>query len=426
MENIEKLITFYEQEDNITRAAKLFAEVEGVEYTDSFRRKCSKFINSGSFSNNTVTETNQYSNDREVEDDFFMPSAWDSENNRFLSVDEYCDKYNLPKESVRSSKLIAHNGTHMVYNMVFNQTTLEDVGIDEEFIESVVKKHIIPSSYAPPASPNSSSWFDRLVITDIHIGMSTEGGRNVTPLYDFKWDEAELTKRLALLIDHVKKFKKGNVLVIDELGDYMDGLLGQTTRGGHELPQNMSDKEAFELGVKFKLDLISNLIDDYDKIIFNSITEDNHSGIFGYFVNSTIKKIAEQSYGAKIEYNLMERFINHYLIGGHTFVISHGKDSEALKFGFKPILDAKQAEKIDQYCKEYKLYDGSLIEFSKGDSHQCLLDYTSSNDFQYCNYPAFSPPSNWVKSNFKNSKSGFVFYNIEAKNNTKITIPYWF
>ena len=102
------------------------------------------------------------------------------------------------------------------------------------------------------------------------------------------------------------------------------------------------------------------------------------------------------------------------------------KDIGEQKFGLKPKLDAIQSEKIDQYCKENKLYNGNFIEFSKGDSHQAIYDDTTSNDFQYYNYPAFSLPSNWVKLNFKNSKSGFRFYNFERDNNIKIAFPYWF
>ena len=61
-----------------------------------------------------------------------------------------------------------------------------------------------------------------------------------------------------------------------------------------------------------------------------------------------------------------------------------------------------------------------------GDQHQYKNDFTSSNDFFYNTYPAFSPPSNWVKSNFKKTKSGFVFYNIDKESQTKVVIPYLF
>ena len=242
-------------------------------------------------------------------------------------------------------------------------------------------------------------------------------GKDGDPLYDGKWDEEEILSRLEHMIDHVKRFKSSDILIIDDLGDFMDGLGGQTTRKGHELPQNMNDKEAFDLALRFKLTLVDALVLEYDKIICNNVTNDNHSGVFSYFVSSAVKGILEQRYPETVKVNSLKRFMHHYSIENHTFVVSHGKDIGENKFGFKPKLDAIQAEKIDQYCKEHKLYNGNFIEFSKGDSHQAIYDDTTSNDFSYYNYPAFSPPSNWVKTNFKNSKSGFNFFNIQKDSN---------
>lgn len=440
--NLDQLQELYEEEKNKSAAARAYCELNGIEYNDTRRKYISETIRTFDFvkkgikgirvdssdndlGNTTETETNQYKNDNQKErEDFFMPSAWDSEKNRFLSIDEYCDKYGLPKEQVRSSKLVSHVEKHMVYNIAFNPTLNEQTGIDEDFIDSVVNKHVKP--FKPRLlSSGEPDWVDRVVITDVHIGMDTEGGSNITPLYDELWNKESLFDRLFILVDKIKRFQKGDTIIIDELGDFLDGLFGQTTRKGHELPQNMSDKEAFEVAVEFKNVLIDSLLDSYSNIVLNNITEDNHSGVFGYFVNSTVKKIVEQKY-SNVEYNLLERFINHYSVGNHTFLLSHGKDSESLKFGFKPALDPKQIEKIDQYCKENKLYDGKLIEFSKGDSHQAIFDYTTSNDFEYCNYPAFSPPSNWVKTNFKNARSGFVMQHLDMNSKIKLHNPFWF
>jgi len=111
-------------------------------------------------------------------------------------------------------------------------------------------------------------------------------------------------------------------------------------------------------------------------------------------------------------------------MGKYCFVISHGKDSSNLKFGFKPQLDPKQIEKIDQYMKHNDIFkNADHIEFSKGDSHQMILDYTTSNDFDYFNFPAFSPPSNWIQTNYGDTKSGFVFQHV---GDTKVIKPYFF
>lgn len=423
--NIERLKELFEQEDNITRTAKLYCIEQGIEFSDSLRRKVSNLLRDekvdNNFENATETKTTQYKSELSN-----MPSAWSADKNRFYTIEEYCDVYGLDKNSVKSSKLVSHNASHMVYNIAFFTDDEEAVLEVDNHLEEIIQKYINPVKILTDISkPNNKDFFDRLVFTDSHLGMDVQG-KDGDPLYDGKWDTEEILKRLMVMVSHVKTYKTSNTLVIDDLGDFLDGLGGQTTRKGHELPQNMNDKEVFDLALLFKTSLIDSLVDDFDTIICNNVTNDNHAGVFSYFVSSAVKQLLEQRYPKKVFVNSIKRFMHHYSVENHTFVLCHGKDIGENKFGFKPKLDAIQAEKIDQYCKEHKLYNGNFIEFSKGDSHQAIYDDTTSNDFSYYNYPAFSPPSNWVKTNFKNSKSGFNFFNIKKDENIKISIPYWF
>lgn len=356
----------------------------------------------------------------------FLPSAWSRELNRFYTIEEFCDVYGLDKTTVKSSKLITHNAANITYNIVF-YTPEEERLIDiEKSLESIVSKHIRKVDFKPVNTDavNEDEWFDRLVYTDAHCGADVQGSGN--PLYDGKWDREEFLHRLEIMISHVKKYQRSKLLVIDDLADFLDGYNGETTRGGHKLPQNMTNQEVFDLGLEFKVRLVEALIDDYEMIICNNVTNDNHAGSFGYFVVSASKRILETKYPGKVQVRNMLRFIEHYSIGKHTFLLTHGKDSELMFSAFKPKLDPAQIEKIDQYLKEHKLYNGNIIELSKGNDHIALYDDSTSNDFQYYNYPAFSPPTSWVKINFKNSMSGFRFYNIEKYGQIKIAIPYNF
>lgn len=430
--NVDELIAMYEQEQTISDAARKYCENNGMEYNDSVRRRFSNIINKASVvSENTTTDNNYKTKIVDSDLQCFnadMPSAWNKEKNRFYTIDEYCDTYGLDKNTVKSSKLVTHNSSHMVYNISFFTDDEEAVIDVNNHLDEIISKYINPTPIDfkfEKKDEKSNEWFDRLVYTDTHIGMDVNGKAGDT-MYESKWDKEELNTRLKKMIEHVLKYQKSDTLVIDDLGDFLDGMGGQTTRRGHELPQNMNDREVFDLGLSFKVSMIDSLIPYYDKIICNDITNDNHSGFFAYFVSSSFEKIMKERYPNNVEVITRTKFMEHYSIGNHTFVICHGKDIGEQKFGLKPKLDAIQSEKIDQYCKENKLYNGNFIEFSKGDSHQAIYDDTTSNDFQYYNYPAFSPPSNWVKLNFKNSKSGFRFYNIERDNNIKIAIPYWF
>ena len=81
-------------------------------------------------------------------------------------------------------------------------------------------------------------------------------------------------------------------------------------------------------------------------------------------------------------------------------------------------------DKIDQYLKHKGVYKlGGRIEFSKGDSHQLLFDMASSDDFEYMNYPALSPSSDWVQVNFKKGRRGFVLQHFDGETEDKIINP---
>ena len=239
----------------------------------------------------------------------------------------------------------------------------------EDFdFEGIIQKHIKPIEVLeyPKVFGND---FDMLTYTDVHIGMDTDVDNN-------------------------------------------------TMYVGHPLPQNMTNEEAFDCALEFKMKQADGFVGHYDRIVFNNVCNDNHAGFFGYFVNKSFKDIINIKY-PQIEVNNYRQFISHYFIEDICFIITHGKDDKALKFGFKPVLDTKGIEKIDQYCKRNGIYKtAKRIIFKKGDSHQCLFDMCTSDDFDYYNYPALSPSSQWVQTNFKKGRRGFVLEGFKGLQST--------
>ena len=352
----------------------------------------------------------------------FVLSAW-NDKGYMMEIDEYCEHYNLPRKDIKSYKLVSHTGTPF-YNILFKENVEFKDDLTQDYIEKAIAKHIKPI-HIERKQKRQSKTFDRLIFSDVHIGMTPN--KNGFSLYGGKWDEQELNSRLNDIIQYVLENQQSNELYIDDLGDFLDGWDGQTVRKGHSLPQNMDNEKAFDVAVSFKVRLLSSLVWAYDTITMNNVCEDNHAGSFGYVVNSAVKQIMEIKHPNCIKVLNHRKFIAHYIVGNHAFVISHGKDSKNLKFGFKPVLDTKQIEKIDQYLKHNGIYkDAEYIEFSKGDSHQFLLDYCTSDDFDYFNYPALSPSSEWVQTNFKKGRSGFVMQIVSYEYNEKKILPYFF
>tara|TARA_R110002020_G_scaffold175997_4_gene368036 strand:- start:8096 stop:9361 length:1266 start_codon:yes stop_codon:yes gene_type:complete len=351
----------------------------------------------------------------------FVLSAWNNDTGLMMDIDEYCEFYNLPRQNISSYKLISHTGVPF-YNIVFK----ESVEAVEDFDYRSVIKGVIKSIKVKPYKHTSvkrsdNSKFTRLVYSDTHIAMDTDS--EGTAMYATVWDSDEIMESMYSMCREVVNNKVGNTLYIDELGDFLDGFDGYTTRGGHSLPQNMTNEGAFELALTFKLQMLNVLAADFEKIVCNNICNDNHAGSFGAVLNHAFKVAAEIKFNNVVVNNIQE-FIGHYIVGNHAFVISHGKDKKSLKFGFKPQLDSKQIEKIDHYLKYNDVYrKAKYIEFGKGDSHQMLFDYTTSQDFDYFNYPALSPSSEWVGTNFKKGLRGFVIQQVHYNRRDKIMIP---
>lgn len=350
------------------------------------------------FRANTDTKTNQY--------DQVTMSAFDN-NGHVMDIDAYCDHYNLPRQNIRSYKLVTHTGTPF-YNIAFHEVKNEFEFLTGEFLESIVKKNLGQSEFTGNIpKENRSGCVTRAIYTDVHVGMHPD--KQGISLYGGKWDKEEQVKRVELMALDIIVSAQNNdssKVIIDELGDFVDGWDGMTVRRGHTLPQNLTNEEAFDQAVRLKVMLCDKLViqNIFSEIIFNNICNDNHAGSFGYVVNSAVKSILELKY-KHVKVNNHRKFINHYTVGNHTFIISHGKDKEDSKFGFKPQLDAAGEKKITNYITTNGLT--GLIEFSKGDSHQCMYDYATSDLFVYLNHAAFSPPSQWVQTNYQKGRSGY-------------------
>jgi len=319
-------------------------------------------------------------------------------------------------EKLTSKELIEIPSNHQIKRVSTNVATNQQWVITEPIKVIDVEKEIdflsiFKDKIEPIVIKNKSkniAKFDRAVFTDTHIGMDVN--KDGFSLYDGLWNENEIFNRLEIFVNEIIKNKKSNTLFLNDLGDFLDGWNAETTRGGHKLPQNMDNQKAFDVALLFKIRLVDALLLHYNFIKFVNICNDNHAGSFAYIVNSAFKTYVELKYPNNIEVINQRKFIDHYIINNRCFILTHGKDQASLKFGFKPKLDAIQIEKIKNYIDEYKLHNYN-IEFGKGDSHQLLFDHTSSTAFEYQNFGAFSPPSDWVKTNFKNTLSSFTTMN---------------
>lgn len=324
--------------------------------------------------------------------------------------DAYCDEVGINKDDV--SMYWDKSDSYSI--LVRPKASVDD--LTPEYIESIISG--IKFDYKPLLYPiSTTNEILRVIITDVHIGMETDS--TGYGMFSEVWNEQEAFRRIDVVLlecDRIKRnFKEVHVI---DLGDYLDGWNGQTTRGGHNLPQNLSNRKAFDLGVRFKIELYNRLQVLFEcPLVAYNVCNDNHSADFGFIVNETVRMVCEKQ-NQNITVNNLQRFMSHYSFGNHTFILCHGKDEAHMKFGLKPKLDAVIKDKIMQYIRHYGI-KSEFITFEKGDSHVQLLDSTSSNEFEYFGYRAFSNASSWVNHNFGKSTSGFTLMTVREDKKSK-------
>lgn len=276
-------------------------------------------------------------------------------------------------------------------------------------IEELVKKHSAGEIKKIPYTKTTSHKACKATVTDMHVGL--DPNPNKRSLYLYEYGEKQFNENLDAVFNSImeqrKLHGKFDVLFFDDLGDGLDGWNGLTTRGGHKLDQNLDNREQFKVYVEGKLRIIENVIkaDIANRIVFTTVTDDNHAGDFSYTANWAIQKILERSYCRKqVEYNILQKFMEHYTYGDHTYILTHGKDSKNMFRGLPLALNEKALKFINDYIRRYKI-NTKYIHVEKGDLHQ--VAYEKVNEFDYRNFMAFAPPSSYVQTNFGDSYSGY-------------------
>jgi hypothetical protein len=284
-----------------------------------------------------------------------------------------------------------------ILNKVFNS--------DEKVAEMVYKE----------AKKSNNEYCENIYITDAHVGMdvsySTYSNFFNKKIYRDRMD--------AILIDtaqRVSQYGKFNTINVDYLGDIFDGQDGYTVKRTHKLPQNMSNAEAFEVGLytnKVFLERLftSNFADNYS---IHFVRESNHGGDMDLYLFKALQLWINTKF-PNVEVTIAKRVVDHYIIGGHAFIYAHGKDNTDMKNGWPLTITPAIETYIDQYIKEYKLYE-YFVHVISGDLHQDAT--TNSKLFRYRKVPALAGSSKWIMSNFGLTEPGvgIDIYRLNKKN----------
>jgi len=146
----------------------------------------------------TVTETNQYFGHKGFT--AISPSGG------IMDIEKYCSYYQLDFDKVKSFKLVSHTGTPY-YNIAFFESEPDKELVEIDFL-SIFKDKIEPVKVKFIKKPNDVTLFDRLVYTDVHVGMNTNP--DGFTLYPGEWNETELNIRLDEMVSWCLFHRKSN------------------------------------------------------------------------------------------------------------------------------------------------------------------------------------------------------------------------
>ena len=234
-------------------------------------------------------------------------------------------------------------------------------------------------------------------LSDLHIGAYNEKfGFYQLPNYDKK----EIRRRLDKILVTFEKGIFDNVIVVD-LGDSVDQFNKETTRGGHLLPNNMTDKEMSHLYLDCMSYFFGTLkkITSAEKYYYYSIGESNHSGDFGWALNLALSyKLQQTGWNTYIS----DYPIDDFTVGTFKFIYTHGKDNYSQSKQFPLTLNPQTELYFTNYIAEKKLnQNNEKIFVVKGDLHQYA--YTSGKQFDYVSVGSMYATSNYIAANWGNT-----------------------
>lgn len=242
-----------------------------------------------------------------------------------------------------------------------------------------------------------------LHLSDLHIGAKVESGS----LYPNPWNEEEIIRRLKETLNRISSLGTFDTIIVNLLGDNLDGMDNQTARRDHFMPQNMDNVEQVQVFIRVLEWFISSL---YKSNICNnlkiySVKCGNHDGTMGYVATMALLYKLQLMY-PDIKTTLFDNFYGFYEFKGHTWILTHGKDEKFMKKGLPLNLDDKNKVMIYEWLDSQHIY-GDNIHVIKGDLH--TENINSCKKLDYRNVLSLFGASDYSNYNFSRNQYGVSY-----------------
>ena len=261
----------------------------------------------------------------------------------------------------------------------------------------------IDNDYIPKGYINSVESKKSIILhlADIHVGAALSS----TSLYDNTWNEEELIRRLDELVQRVSALGPYDTIIINFLGDYLDGMDGMTARRDHVMPQNMDNKQQFNVFIKHMLHFIDDMQNISNTVKVFAVPEGNHDGYAGYFAIKALQ-FASKSYFPDVKFTVFDKYFGIFKFLQHTYLIMHGKDGQFMKRPMPLNLNDQTSTMLRDWMDREKI-TGENIHVIKGDLHSNNLN--SCRKFDYRNVLSLFGDSDYSQMNYVSNPQGVSY-----------------
>lgn len=261
----------------------------------------------------------------------------------------------------------------------------------------------LDSEYKPKTFNNHYEENKTLVlhISDTHVGAALSS----TSLFNNNWDEDEFVRRLDEIIKRIQQIGPFDKIIINFLGDYLDGMDGMTARRDHVMPQNMDNKEQFNVFVNNMLHFIVDVHNIANTVEVYAVPEGNHGGYADYFAIKALE-YATNAVLPKVKFVVFDKYFGIFNVNSHTYLSMHGKDGQFMKKPMPLNLNDQVSTLLRDWMDREGIY-GNDIHVIKGDLHSNNLN--SCRKFDYRNVLSLFGDSDYSQMNYVSNAYGVSY-----------------
>ncbi len=398
--NIDKALGYYLQEQNITDACKRHCLELGIEYSEKYRNRLSRYLRLEkpidlNIDNASVTESNNYLNDKEKIHNGFNAIGDD---NQLMNIESYCKHYGLDVSKIRSYKLISHSGIPF-YNIVFYEEVVESL-VTEEELKQIIAEGFKDIKYTE-IKKESKNKIGIVKIADLHLGSYVD---NLIRTKNFSIDI--LANKLLEAVNDIND-RGYSIVHVHILGDLIESFTGLSHKNTWKgLDKAMVGSEAVKLVVKILHDnFLSKIVNLGDvKVVAGNhdrVTSDNKEDVQGGAANLVCWGL--ELIGYNIEFNPL--VITH-TVGKITHILTHGHHALSKKSTKQICWDYGVQGNYNLICEGHLHSIIQKLNINQRDTYQTIKD--DAVDHRRMNCPSFFTGNFFSESLGYTSESGFV------------------